>query len=65
MIVNAILISSASEEEFGHKLVDAIIELEKIDLTEIEIQYKPVVDRDEYTYIVYTALLIGRRKRNE
>lgn len=30
----------------------------------VEIQYKPVMEHDEYNYVVYTAMLIGRL-RNE
>ena len=58
-MVKSIHIRSCSSEEFNKKLSDALAMLQNGCIADIEIQYKPMIYDGQ---VIYTALLIGRRK---
>lgn len=64
MIVKTVHIKSADAKDFFDGVNKGIADLQSLGLT-VEIQYQPVSARDEYSYTVYTALLIGRKRVNE
>lgn len=63
MIEKVILLSSAEQSTFCRVVNQGIKNLQEEGL-QVEIQYKPVMEHDEYNYVLYTAMLIGRL-RNE
>lgn len=61
MIVQTRFIAAANASEFKEKLHEAIEDMQR-DRLEVEVQYHPMLDKDENTYIVFTVLVIGRKK---
>lgn len=61
MIVKTAHIASADSRKFMERVDESINLMQDNDL-EVEVQYQPVVDKDEMFCIVYTALVIGRSK---
>ncbi len=60
MIKKTIHITTANEQDFCNKILEAVKIMQE-DKLKVEIQYQPVSTRDEYHYVVYTALLIVRK----
>ena len=60
MIVKTAHITSASSMEFCERYNKVVNEFQSEGLT-LEVQYQAVNTKDEYNYIVYTALIIGRK----
>lgn len=60
MIIKSAHITSASSEEFCKRYSKVVNDFQSEGLT-VEIQYQAVNTKDEYNYIVYTALIIGRK----
>lgn len=60
MIVKSAHITSASSEEFCKRYNKVVNDFQSEGLT-VEIQYQAVNTIDEYNYLVYTALIIGRK----
>ena len=58
-MVKSIHICSCFSADFNQKLSDAIAMLQNGCIADIEIQYKPMIYDGQ---VIYTALLIGRRK---
>lgn len=60
MIVKSAHITSASSYDFCERYNKVVNDFQHEGLT-VEVQYQTVNTKDEHEYIVYTALVIGRK----
>ena len=60
MIIQVSHISSVNQNEFVNMITEAVEKMQNEKKLKVEIQYQASTITDETTYIVYSAILIGR-----
>lgn len=55
------LVKSAGGNYFTNTVNKTIEEFYREGYSNVKIQYQPIASKDEYEYILYTALIIGER----